>query len=149
MNRTPIRTIPIQQRPGIAGSSWRRVFLPLAFTLASLSQSLASPLDEQIEAFANAREQKQADVIQILKSGLNENRSALAFTSTKAWLSTHPDASPELAYHAARVAERAGEWPAAVSFYRKFLKNPKVDGKLAAEATPAIYRRLVSCIFGF
>lgn len=145
MNRYPMnQNLSRKGRFRSNGSPWHRSFVPLAFTLASLSQSLATPLDDQIEAFGNAREQNAADVVEILKSGLNENRSALAFTSTRSWLTTHPDTSPELAYHAARAAERAGEWPVAVSFYRKFLNNPKVDGKLAAEAAPTIYRLLIN-----
>lgn len=104
----------------------------------------AAPLDDRIAAFDQAAEQTESAVSALLQAGLQENRSALAFASVKPWLTAHPNLSQKLAFQAGQAAERAGEWNAAASFYRKLLKHPKVDGNLAAEAVPAMYRLLIN-----
>ena len=104
----------------------------------------ASPLDDQITGFKNATTQTEGAVSQILQSGIKEHRSARAFAAAKSWLAAHPSSSQQLLFHAGQSAERAGDWSSAVSFYRKLLKNPQVDGRLAGEAAPAVYRLLIN-----
>ena len=105
---------------------------------------LASPLDDLIAAYKTAPTQNEAAVSAILASGLKEGRSAQAFIAVKPWLDAQPAPSPALLWQAGQVSERAGEGPAAVSFYRKLLKNPGVDAQVAASAAPAAYRLLIN-----
>ncbi|MEI6177816.1 MAG: hypothetical protein WCS43_13065, partial [Verrucomicrobiota bacterium] len=120
-------------------SALRVLVVPLALGWAS-----ASPLDERIVAFRSAAKQKEADVAELLKAGLQEQRSAETFAATRLWLTANPSESPSLLFQAAKVAERAGEWQDALSFYRKFLKLPNPDATLAGEATTAAYRLLIN-----
>ena len=106
--------------------------------------ALANPLDDQIAAYKTAANQTEAAVSAILQSGLAEGRSAQAFTAVKPWLDAQPSPSPAVLWQAGQSAERAGEWPAAVSFYRKLLKHPGVDAQVAAAAAPAAYRLLIN-----
>lgn len=145
----PFDMLPIPQhtrrQPRPKVSARLRWVLPLVVSLAGFPAVLsASQLDDHIESFEQASNQQEDDVLRILRSGLDENRSARAFAATKAWLSTHPDASAKLSLHAAQVAERAGEWPAAAGHYRKLLANPSVDKSMAATAVPAVYRLLIN-----
>ncbi|MFZ9935507.1 MAG: tetratricopeptide repeat protein [Luteolibacter sp.] len=106
--------------------------------------SAAAPLDDRIAAFEAAATQTESAVAEILRTGLAENRSALAFAAVKPWLDASPAPSQDTLFRAAQAAERAGEWTTAASFYRKLLKEPKLDGRLAAEAVPANYRVLIN-----
>ncbi|MCH7224681.1 tetratricopeptide repeat protein [Haloferula sp. A504] len=105
---------------------------------------ISAPLDDRIAAFEDAATQTEGSVAEILKSGLAENRSALAFAAVKPWLAANPGLSNDTLFQAARSAERAGEWSSAASFYRKLLTDPKVDGRIAGEAVPATYRLLIN-----
>ena len=75
---------------------------------------------------------------EILDSGLKENRSALAFAAVKPWLTANPSESQTVPPPAAQGAEYAGDWTAAVSFYRKLLKAERLDARMAADAVPAV-----------
>ncbi len=108
------------------------------------SLAAAAPLDDRIAAFEAAATQTESAVSEILRNGLAENRSALAFAAVKPWLDARPGLLQDTLFHAAQAAERAGEWTSAASFYRKLLKEPDVDGRLAAEAVPANYRLLIN-----
>ncbi len=74
------------------------------------SFTLASPLEDRIDAFKKAPEQTEAAVVEILKTGIGEHRSAKAFASVQGWLNANPAESQELLFHAAAAAEYAGEW---------------------------------------
>ncbi len=113
--------------------------LPLVISLA-----YATPLDDRIKDFRAAATQKEADVTELLKTGLQEHRSAEVFAATRSWLTANPTESAPLLYHAAKTAEYAGEWKDALSFYRKFLKQPNPDATIAGEATVATYRILIN-----
>ena len=104
----------------------------------------ASPLDDKIQAFDVAQTQTEGAVAGILQAGLAEHRSAEAFAAVRSWLSANPTTDQTLLFRAGKVAEYAGEWSEAVSFYRRLLSNDKLNGKLAAEAVPAVYRLLIS-----
>jgi hypothetical protein len=111
---------------------WSFVILSLlGYFVIGHSSFLTAQLDDQIEAFRKAPEQKEADVIKILQSGIGEHRSAKAFASVQGWLNANPTESQELLYFAAQTAEYAGEWNVAVSFYRKFLKKKNLNAGAA------------------
>ena len=59
-------------------------------------------------------------------------------------MNANPTESQELLYFAAQVAEYAGEWNVAVSFYRKLLKKKNVNAGAAAIAIPRAYRLLIN-----
>ncbi len=117
---------------------------PWVLGALGISCLAAAPLDDRIEAFDQAAQQTESAVSQILQAGLSENRSALAFAAVKPWLTAHPNLSQNVLFQAAQTAERAGEWNSAASFYRKLLKEPQINGNLAAEAVPASYRLLIN-----
>ncbi len=106
--------------------------------------AFASPLDDQVTAFKKADKQSEAAVADILKTGLQEGRAAEAVVVVKPWLDAHQADSPAVVYYAGLAMQQAGEWPGAVSFYRKLLKNPLLDPQLAAEVVPATYRLLLN-----
>ena len=128
----------IKKLVSIRVHSW---FLSVLLAAGSVA---AAPLDDQIAAFKAAPTQTEGAVSAILQSGLKEHRSAMAFAAVKPWLTANPSSSQSVLYQAGQAAEHAGDWSAAVSFYRKQLMNPKLDGGLAAEAVPAIYRLLIN-----
>jgi tetratricopeptide (TPR) repeat protein len=115
-----------------------------SFLLFSVAMTVAAPLDDQITAFKSAPTQTEDAVSRILKSGLDEQRSAQAFAAVKPWLTANPSTSQDTIYQAARSAEYAADWSSAVSFYRKLLKNPSVDPAIAGVAVPATYRLLIN-----
>ncbi|QTN33087.1 tetratricopeptide repeat protein [Akkermansiaceae bacterium] len=131
-----IRTMP---RPGV-----RKTLGLLAASLLASGIAAASPLDDRIAAFKSAPVQNESEVAAILDTGLKENRSALAFAAAKPWLAANQSDSQPLLFAAAQSAERAGDWQAAASFYRKLLKNPAPDAGIAAEAVPSAYRLLIN-----
>ena len=90
------------------------LLVPLA-----LGMAYASPLDDRIKTFRDAAAQKEADVIEILHTGLAEGRSAEAFAAVKPWLADNAADSTRFLFLAAQSAEFAGEWRQAVNFYRK------------------------------
>ena len=55
--------------------------------------------------------------------------SALAFAAVKPWLTANPSSSQQFLFNGAKAAERAGDGSAAVSFYRKLLKNRSLDAE--------------------
>ena len=126
---------------------WKRWCRSFVFTVALLfvgKTIQASHLDDKIEAFKKAPEQIDGAVVEILKFGISEKRSAKAFASVQGWLNANPTESQELLFHAAAAAEYAGEWNIAVSFYRKFLKKKSPNAGYAAYAVPSAYRLLIN-----
>lgn len=113
--------------------------LPLLLGLAN-----ASPLDDRIQTFRKAQTQKEADVAELLKLGIQEQRCAEAFAATRGWLTSNQSESAELLMQAAKAAEYASEWKDAVSFYRKLLKQTNLDATVAGEAVTATYRILIN-----
>ena len=126
-------------------SSPSKLLLVLAgsLTLASLP-AMAAPLDDRIAEFEKAADQNEGLVLKVLQQGMKENRSARAYAATKAWLLAQPEASPNLSYHAGKVAERSGEWTAAVGFYRKVIQNPQSNPAQLNDAVPSAYRLLIN-----
>ncbi len=122
-----------------------KLLLILAGSMALVSlPAVATPLDDRIAEFEKAADQNEGHVLRVLQQGLTENRSARAYAATKAWITAQPQASPNLSYHAGKVAERAGEWTAAVGFYRKIIQDPKSSPAQLNHAVPSAYRLLIS-----
>ena len=109
-----------------------------------LASALATPLDTQITAFEQAQTQSEGAVANVLKMGLAEHRAAEAYAAVRMWLAEHPSSSQAVLYDAGRSAQYAGEWPEAVSYYRKLLKSRSLDARLAGEVVPATYRLLIN-----
>lgn len=116
----------------------------LAFTLLFTLPTSASPLDDKIKSFSEATTPTPAQASEILKLGLEQNRSLEAFNAVKRWLTNNPVDSPQLLQQAAQAAERAGEGTLALGFYRKLLANPAIDANIAAQAVPAAWRLLIN-----
>jgi len=112
----------------------------------ALSLSLAAtPLDDQMAAFAKDPErQSEGALINVLKSGLKEQRSAEAYVAARPWLARRQPASQDGLYHAGLVAEYAGEWSAATDFYKALLNNSKPDARLAGMAVTSMYRLILN-----
>lgn len=133
-----------RERPQSPPHRLMRITALISLSLLGGGLLQASPLDDRIKEFENAANPEEAQAIRLLQQGLQENRSARAYAATKSWLATHPGASPALSFEAGRVAERAGEWTSAVSFYRKLIQNPQANGGQLAVAVPAAYRLLIN-----
>ena len=105
----------------------------------------ASPLDDQIATFSKSPEQQsETTVVNLLKTGLTEARSAEAFVAVKPWMARQQPRSAAGLLVAGRVAEQAGEWSAAAEFYKTLLKNPKVDARIATTVVPGLYRLIIN-----
>jgi tetratricopeptide (TPR) repeat protein len=104
----------------------------------------ASPLDDKVAAFEKADTQSEAAVAALLKSGLDEHRSAEAVAVARPWLTANTPRSQALLFYAGRSMHYAGSWSDAVVFYRKLLKSKSVDAKLAGTVVPAVYRLLIN-----
>lgn len=136
-----------KQGNSAASTAVCRILGPIAaFAVFGSPLLHASPLDDRITAFQKARDQNEAAVIEILRAGLSENRSAQAFAATRGWLTRNPKISVDLTHQAAQAAERAGDLPAAVSFYRKLVDDPQCDATIAAEVVPVLYRLLINSL---
>jgi tetratricopeptide (TPR) repeat protein len=133
----------IRSQAGRCVSSLGAAFAFLAISTGGIT---ASPLDDQIVAFKDAPTQTEGAVTQILQSGIKEYRSAKGFAAVRTWLGANPTSSQQLLFKAGQAAEYAGEWKDAAGFYRKLLKNPKVDSGLAAQAAPAVYRIMINSL---
>lgn len=120
--------------------------LSIYFVLFGLCgfSATGTPLDDQIQAFDQARTQTAGAVEKLLKTGLAEQRAAEAYAAVAVWLRENPTNSQHLLFQAGEAARFSGDYSEAFSFYRKLLKNKSVDGKLAAEAVPTTYRMLIN-----
>ncbi len=116
----------------------------LFFFLSFASHALATPLDDQMEAFKKADQQTEEAVARLLKTGIDEKRAAEVLAVVKPWLDLHPVASQSAQFYAGLCLQTAGEWADAVIFYRKVLANKSLDPKLAAYVVPTTYRLLIN-----
>ena len=125
-------------------SSPKLLFALVGFMALTSLHAVATPLDDRISEFEMANDQNEGIVLSVLQQGLNENRSARAYAATKAWLLAQPGTSSNLSYHAGMVAERAGEWTAAVGHFRKVIQDPKSNPTHLNQIVAATYRLLIS-----
>ena len=119
----------------------------LIVTLCVCSVALATPLDDKISAFNDASSiPDQAQVAQLLKAGVDENRSAEALAVVQPWLNRNHVDQPAGLFYAGQAAERSGQWLDAIGYYQRLLQSPKPDKKLAGTAADATYRLLINSI---
>ena len=125
-----------------------RTFIASVLLAVSLGQAVsATPLDDRVAAFNDpASTQAEAQVAQLLELGLRENRSAEALAAVQAWLNRNNLSDPIALYNAGQVAERSGQWLAAVGYYQRLLQTPKPDAKLAGPAVDSVYRLLLGAL---
>jgi len=124
--------------------SVQSVMFLLLLALSSVSPALATPLDDQMEAFKKADQQTEEAVARLLKTGIDEKRAVEALVAVKPWLDLHPVASSSAQFYAGLSLQTAGDWADAVIFYRKVLANKSLDPKLAAYVVPTTYRLLIN-----
>jgi len=115
-----------------------------AVLLAFMPVAGATQLDEQMAAFKKADKQTEAAVSTLLKTGLDENRAAEALAVVKSWLDANPAASQSCQYYAGLSMQYAGDWPGAVAFYRRLLKDKSLEPKLAGTVVTSTYRLLIN-----
>jgi tetratricopeptide (TPR) repeat protein len=116
--------------------------LGLLLSLAGVAR--ATPLDDSMAEFKKAQVQTEAAVATILKAGLQEYRTPEALNTVRAWLNSHPAASPAVQYYAGVSLEYMGDAAGAVTLYRKFLKNTPLEPRLAGLVVNSVYRLLLS-----
>ncbi|MFT5130891.1 MAG: tetratricopeptide (TPR) repeat protein, partial [Rhodothermales bacterium] len=129
-------------KPLTFSSPFFALFL-LGVCLLGISAS-AAPLDDKITAYKQANTQTEAAVAELLELGLQEDRAAEALAVVKPWLAANPADSAELQFYAGRSMHFAGNWSDAVIFYRKMLRNKRIDAARAAVVVPAAYRLLIN-----
>jgi len=107
----------------------------------------ASPLDDRIATFeAPATTQDQAMVLNILRIGVEEHRSAEALAAVQPWISRNRLDHPQALFYAGQASEESGVWLAAVGYYQRLLQSPNPDANLAGPAVDATYRLLLGPI---
>ncbi|MFK7790153.1 MAG: tetratricopeptide repeat protein [Phycisphaeraceae bacterium] len=126
--------------------SFRTCFILIAALGLNLNV-LASPLDDRIKSFNDATAvQDQAAVTQLLKTGVQENRSAEALATVQAWLNRNDLSSGEGLFYAAQAAERSGQWLDGLGYYQRLLNADKPNAEQAGQAAEATYRLLLNVI---
>lgn len=126
--------------------SIRTCLLTLLVSMFSL-HAFASPLDDRIEAFDDAAVvPDQAAVTQLLKTGVQEKRSAEALAAVQAWLNRNDLSASEGLLYAGQAAERSGQWLDALGYYQRLLSNDKPNAEQAGYAVDATYRLLLNII---
>ncbi len=128
---------------GSAGSA-RSAGVMLCFAILFSCSAVATPLDDQVAAFKKADKQSEAAAANILKTGLEEGRAAEAVAAVKAWLDNNPSSSLAVDYYAGLALKYLGDWPGAITFYRKALKNSSLDPKLAGTVATETYGLLLN-----
>lgn len=126
--------------------SFRSCFI-LLFTLCISAAVIASPLDDRITAFDEAASvQDESSVTQILKLGVQENRSAEAIAAVQPWLNRNALSNGEGLFYAGQAAERSGQWLDAIGYYQRLLNNDKPNAQQAGQAATSSYRLLLNNI---
>lgn len=124
-----------------------RYCLTLLFATCLGLQVNASELDDRIASFNDpAATQDQAAVVQILKAGVQENRSAESLAAAQVWLNRNDLSSGEGLFYAGQAAERSGQWLDAIGYYQRLLNQNKPNAQQAGEAVDATYRLLLNII---
>ena len=124
-----------------------RVCCILLFAIALSVQAVASPLDDRVKAFSDVTTaQDQNAVTQILKLGVQENRSAEAIAAVQPWLNRNALSNGEGLFYAGQAAERAGQWLDAIGYYQRLLVSDKPNAQQAGVAADSAYRLLLNVI---
>ena len=124
-----------------------RTTVILMLSIGLGAAAVASPLDDRITAFNDATAaQDQGVVTQILKLGVQENRSAEALAAVQPWLNRNDLNSGEGLFYAGQAAERSGLWLDAIGYYQRLLLSNKPNAQQAGVAADATYHLLLNII---
>lgn len=124
-----------------------RYVLALLLVSCLCLQVGATALDDRIAAFnAPASVQDQNAVIQVLKAGVQEKRSAEAMAAVQSWLNRNALTSGEGLFFAGQAAERSGQWLDAIGYYQRLLASDKPNVQQAGQAVDAAHRLLLNVI---
>lgn len=109
----------------------------LALTTLALADSA---FDDQRKTLSLATgTHPEADIAEMLNAGIAEQKPTQASAVTQRWLRDNSVQEPMLLYRAGQAAELAGDWNAAVSLYRQYLKRADLQSDRAAGAIVASY----------
>lgn len=124
-----------------------RFCLTLLFVSCLGLQANASTLDDRIASFNDpASVQDQGVVTQILKTGVQESRSAEALSAVQSWLNRNTMTNGEGLFYAGQAAERSGQWLDAIGYYQRLLASEKPNAQQAGQAVNSTYRLLLNAI---
>lgn len=99
-----------------------------------------SAFDQQRESLSLAiGTQSEQAIHTMLKAGLEEQKPTQALALTERWLRDNSAEDPMLLYRAGQAAELAGDWTAAVSLYRQYLKRADLQSDTASDAILGSY----------
>ena len=126
----------------------KRLLFAIALSLSpSALPAVGSPLDDRIDAYKDAANSPtEAQVIAVLKLGLDEHRSSEAIAAVQPWLNRNTLSDEAGLLFAGQAAERSGQWLVAVGYYQRLLQAPKLNPKLAGPAVDAVYRLLLNAL---
>ncbi|MBI1337212.1 MAG: tetratricopeptide repeat protein [Phycisphaera sp.] len=107
----------------------------------------ASALDDRVKLFKNGLSTPdETQLVALLKSAVDERRSAEALAVAQVWLNTQPITRPDAMFYAGLACEDAGQWLTAIGYYQRLLQLPKPDPKLAGPAVDGVYRLLLGAL---
>ncbi len=117
----------------------------LALTALLLSAPLhAATFDEQRAAIAASVETQSEDaILNLLKSGIAENKPAPAVALADEWLRRNLPKKPATLFQAALAAELSGEIKNAVAFHQQALKIADLKSPEAGESITAVHTLLI------
>jgi tetratricopeptide (TPR) repeat protein len=87
--------------------------------------------------------QPESAVLSLLKAGVDEGKSVVAFADASKWMQRNQPKNVALYYHAGRAAELSGYWKEAVALYRQCLVDgADLKSATADDAVSAVYTLL-------
>lgn len=124
-----------------------KAFLNLMIVMGLMISSFtiqATPLDDMAKkAKDNPQSMNAGSVIALLNQGIKEQRAPEAIAALKLWLSENSLKDKKGLFTLAMAYDQAGQWPEAVRYYQRFLKEDNLDSKQAAEAVDKMYKLLL------
>jgi len=112
--------------------------------LITSSTTFSAPLDDMMKKVKdNPKAQNAGSVIGLLNQGIKEQRSPEALAALKLWLSENSLKDKAGLLALARAYDQAGQWPEAVRYYQRFLKEDKLDARQASEAVDRMYKLIL------
>lgn len=82
-------------------------------------------------------------VLSLLDAGMAEHKPTQASALAERWLRDNVAADAKLLYKAGRAAELSGDWRAAASLYRQYLKRADLKSPIASDAIVGTYTLLI------
>ncbi len=113
--------------------------------LCCITTLQAQTVDKLRESFKeNLKAQNQTTVLQFLKTGLKEKRSAETLAACKPWLQNNAISDASLIFHLAQNYREAGQLREAVRYYQRYLAQDKPNPTWAGMSIDAIYSLLLT-----